>query len=162
MCSFTEQTFVDPGLWAGRRAWRWGYSFEEGVSLARELQCLRRQVISRCSCYSPQVRDAERGTGPARGVEGESWVGFRGGETLDLGLAESTGKTWTVGRCSPFGADGILGILFPMRDGHVPSCPSRSSSATQELTLGSCHRGAWCGGSWRRREGAASCAGAHG
>ena len=69
-----------------------------------------------------------------------------------MGLAESMGKTWTVGRCSPFGANGILGILFPMRDGHVPSYPSRSSSVTQELTLGSCHRGAWCGGSWRRRE----------
>lgn len=82
MCSFTEHTFVDPGLWAGCRAWRWGYSDEglgaghgtgvavlrKGVSLALELQCLRRQVISRCRCCSPQVKDAEGGTGPARGA----------------------------------------------------------------------------------------------
>lgn len=40
----------------------------KGVSLALELQCLRRQVISRCRCCSPQVKDAEGGTGPARGA----------------------------------------------------------------------------------------------
>ena len=102
MCSFTEQTFVDPGLWAGRRAWRWGYSFEEGVSLARELQCLRRQVISRCSCYSPQVRDAERGTGPARGVEGESWEGFTGARDIGLGSCRVNGKDLDCGKVLTF------------------------------------------------------------
>lgn len=153
MCSFAEQTFVDPGLPAGCRAWCWGYRVEEGVSLARELQCWRRQVISRCRRYSPQVKDADRATGPARGAEGESWEGFMMGQALDLGLAESTGKTWAVGRCSPFRAHGILGVLFPMTDGRVPSCPSGSSFVTQDLILGSCHRGAWHGGSWCGRSG---------
>lgn len=38
LCSFTEQTFVDPLLWDGCRAWCWGYRDEEGGSFAPELK----------------------------------------------------------------------------------------------------------------------------
>lgn len=114
MCSFAEQTFVDPRLWAGCRAWCWGYSVEEGVFLARELQCWRRLVISRCRRYSPQVKDADRATGPVRGAERESWEGFTGGTGIGLGVWQSQRERlglWAGAHLS--GHMGFLAFCFP-------------------------------------------------
>lgn len=49
--------------------------------------------------------------------------GFTQEVTFDLGLGEGTGKNYSGGKCSPSRANTVLGVLFPMMDGHVPSCP---------------------------------------
>lgn len=49
--------------------------------------------------------------------------GFTEEVTFDLGLGEQTGKNYSGGKCSPSRANTVLGVLFPMMDGHVPSCP---------------------------------------
>ena len=141
LCSFTEQTFVDPLLWAGCRAWCWGYRDEEGACLALELQSVWE------GRSSTGVGAKSTGEGCWRwwygtcegGVAGELGRLHRG-RTLDLGLEGSAGENWGVGDCSPSRTNRILGISFPMMDGDVPSCPSfcPRASVTQELIRWSC------------------------
>lgn len=82
---------------------------------------------------------------------------------MDLGLAESAGKTWAVEGAFTFRGEWDS-WRFVSREGtgHVPSCPSRSSSVPQELTLGSCHVGLGVEACGDGERGAVSRAGARG